>query len=94
MSVYIDNWQAPFRGMLMCHMIADTHDELIAMVDAIGVQRRWIQKQGTRWEHFDICLSKKELALRHGAVETGAKELVKMMTLRPLRWDGKEVVSI
>ena len=42
MSVYVDNMQAPFGNMVMCHMWADTDDELLAMADAIGVQRKWI----------------------------------------------------
>jgi hypothetical protein len=39
------------------------------MVDRIGVRRRWIQKEGTVYEHFDICLSKRALAIKAGAVE-------------------------
>ena len=69
MSVYVDNMEAPFRGMKMCHMVADTTTELLAMADRIGVQRKWIQKPGTIYEHFDICLSKKTLALKAGAKE-------------------------
>lgn len=69
MSVYVDDMNAPFGRMLMCHMIADTTEELLAMVDKIGVQRKWIQDKGTYREHFDIALSKKKLALSHGAIE-------------------------
>ncbi len=60
----------------MCHMIADSTDELLRMADKIGVARRWIQKKGTSQEHFDICLSKKKKALVAGAVEITTKELV------------------
>lgn len=67
--VYIDDFEAPFGRMKMCHMIADTTEELIAMVDKIGVQRKWIQYPGTANEHFDICLSKKKKAVEFGAVE-------------------------
>ena len=31
--VYVDNPIWPYRGMLMCHMIADTPEELHAMAD-------------------------------------------------------------
>ncbi len=40
MTVYVDDMEAEFGNMIMCHMIADTHDELIAMADAIGVDRK------------------------------------------------------
>src|SRR5689334_18339054 len=75
MAVYVDSYNAPYRGMIMCHMIADTTNELLAMVDTIGVDRKWIQKRGTPYEHFDICLTKKKQALRCGAIEITAREL-------------------
>lgn len=65
--VYIDNMEAPFGRMKMCHMIADSTEELLAMADKIGVQRKWIQYPGTKKEHFDICLSKKAKAITFGA---------------------------
>lgn len=76
MAVYIDDFNAPFGRMLMCHMMADTREELLAMVDKIGVQRRWEQTEG-RFPHFDICLSKKKIAIKHGAIECSARDLVK-----------------
>ncbi len=75
MPVYIDNYNAKFGRMTMCHLIADTHDELMAMVDKIGVQRKWIQKAGTEWEHFDICLNKKEEAIKAGAIAVTTRDL-------------------
>lgn len=44
MSVYVDDMEAGFGRMVMCHMWADTLDELLEMVDAIGVQRKWLQR--------------------------------------------------
>lgn len=73
--VYIDNFNAPFGRMRMCHMIADTTQELLEMVDKIGVARKWIQYAGTDKEHFDICLSKKELAIKFGAKEVTWREM-------------------
>lgn len=75
MSVYVDDYNANFGRMIMCHMIADTTEELLQMVDTIGIDRKWIQKKGTYKEHFDICLSKKKLALANGAKEITAREL-------------------
>lgn len=75
MTVYVDDMRAPFGRMIMCHMIADTTAELVAMADAIGVSRRWIQNEGTPREHFDISLSKRRAAVRLGAVEVDRRRL-------------------
>ncbi len=76
MAVYVDNYNAEFRGMIMCHMMADTTEELLRMADLIGVQRKWIQKPGTKREHFDVCLSKRKLAIQCGAIEWTSRDMV------------------
>lgn len=75
MTVFVDDMQASFGRMKMCHMIADTHAELIEMADRIGVARKWIQQAGNHGEHFDVCLSKRALAVQHGAVEIPLRDL-------------------
>jgi Protein of unknown function (DUF4031) len=71
MTVYVDDVRHRFDRMIMCHLWADTLDELLAMVDAIGVQRKWLQTPPkTSWTHFDISLDKKRLAIARGAVLT------------------------
>lgn len=79
MAVYVDSMAAAFGRMVMCHMWADTDAELLAMVDAIGVQRKWIQGHPTlsfgkhrnaSWVHFDIAKGKRAMAVERGAVET------------------------
>ena len=82
MAVYVDDYKAPFGKMVMCHMIADSHSELLNMADRIGVARRWIQKPGTATEHFDVCLSKRKLAIQAGALQLKPKQLVKIMMNR------------
>ena len=52
----------------MCHMIADTPDELHAMADKIGVARKWFQRMAS-FPHYDIAQSKRALAVQYGAVE-------------------------
>ena len=55
--VYIDDMEAPYGRMFMCHMIADTTEELLQMVDKNGVQRKWIQFPGTALKTIKIgCL--------------------------------------
>lgn len=69
----------------MCHMIADSTEELLAMVDKIGVARKWIQYPGTWKEHFDIAKSKRQLALQFGAQAISMRELsVKLQARRNL----------
>lgn len=61
--VYVDDMRARFGRMVMCHMLADTDQELRAMADTIGVDQR--HHQG---DHFDICAAKRRLALEAGAM--------------------------
>lgn len=69
MTVYVDNMRAPYGRMIMCHMLADSEEELHAMADATGVARKWYQD----W-HYDICLSKRKQAVALGAVEITWKQ--------------------
>ena len=66
----------------MCHMIADSTEELLAMAEEIGVQRKWLQKPGRHDEHFDIALSKRKLAVEAGAVEVSMMELGRILRAR------------
>ena len=75
MAVYVDNMAASYGRMKMCHMVADTSEELLAMADQIGVARRWLQKAGTPHEHFDICLSKRAKAVASGAIECDIRDV-------------------
>ena len=71
MTVYVDDVRHAYGRMVMCHLWADSTDELLAMVDKIGVQRRWLQQPPkASWVHFDISLGKKALAIQQGAIVT------------------------
>lgn len=71
MACYVDASIHRYRGMVMCHLWADSEDELMAMVDRIGVDRRWAQRPPkASWLHFDIAKSKRALAVAAGAIET------------------------
>lgn len=75
MTVYVDNSRIRYLGMVFCHMVADTTDELLEMCDRIGVNRQWIQKAGTEREHFDICITKRKCAIRAAARPVTQAEL-------------------
>lgn len=71
MSVYVDNARHAYGRMIMCHMWADSLDELLQMADAIGVERRWLQEPPkASWVHFDVSIAKKMAAIGRGAVLT------------------------
>lgn len=76
MTVYVDAPIWPYRGMLMCHMVADAREELDAMADRIGVARKWIQHPGEPHEHYDVCKAKRALAVKAGAVELDRRGIV------------------
>lgn len=75
MAVYVDDMKAAYGRMVMCHMLADTDEELHTMADQIGVARKWHQKAGTPHSHYDICMSKRAKAVQLGAIEVGRSEL-------------------
>lgn len=77
MSVYVDDMEADFGRMKMCHMWSDTYQELIAMAQTIGVETKWLQfPPKASWVHFDIALSKRALAVKAGAIEKTQREAV------------------
>ena len=70
MSVYVDDMRAKYGRMVMCHMLADSDEELHSMAARIGVSRRWWQSPvKTSGSHYDIALSKRSAAVAAGAVE-------------------------
>lgn len=76
MAVYVDAMQASLGRMIMCHMVADTDEELHEMADRLGLDRKWHQKPGTEHSHYDICKSKRAQAIRLGAKEIDRRGLV------------------
>ncbi len=77
--VYVDDMRAKYGRMTLCHMIADTSAELHTMAARIGVARRWCQREGTRKEHYDVCLANRARAVQFGAVEVTQRELAKLL---------------
>ncbi|WP_127104334.1 DUF4031 domain-containing protein [Pararhodobacter zhoushanensis] len=93
MSVYVDPARHPYGRMMMCHMMADSTEELLAMADKIGVARKWIQKAGTRFEHFDIAKSKRTEAIALGAVEVSAMDMARITRWRAGRGPRPSFIS-
>ena len=77
--VYVDDMNRKYKRMTMCHMVADTLKELHSMADKIGVNRKWFQsKEFHSTNHYDICQSKKKLAIKYGTKEITTRELIEM----------------
>lgn len=75
MSVYVGVPMWPFGRMVMCHMVADSEEELNLMANNLGLSQSWKQhdpdkKPGTMGAlvHFDISKSKRAEAIKLGAV--------------------------
>ena len=83
MTVYVDDmYRSPmgqYGRMKMSHMAATTTQELLEMADNIGLEHHWIQDKGKWNEHFDVSMSKRKQAIRHGAVEVTQRELAKLL---------------
>ena len=92
MAVYVDNMQASFGRMKMCHMMADTSEELLAMAREIGVAAKWIQDCGTASEHFDIAMSKRRLAVTAGAMECTMRDIG--MLIRKRKGKSYDLASV
>lgn len=76
MSVFVDNSTHKYRNMVMCHMAADSVEELHNMADKIGVNRKWFQVSNSGIPHYDICMEKRKAAVRLGAESVTPRELV------------------
>lgn len=74
MTVYVGRMRYKYRLMVMSHMMADSLGELHDMADLIGIDRRHFQ-DGDR-PRYDVCQSKKKLALKNGAVEVDDRKLI------------------
>lgn len=79
MPVYVDDMKANFKGYVMCHMLADATEELLAMADKLGAARQYIQNQGSPKEHFDIPFELRALAIQLGAIEISQRQAVEIV---------------
>lgn len=75
--IYVDSMcftpMGKFRNMRMSHMIADNVEELHRFAAKIGLKRSWFQDK-LSGPHYDISMSKRRLAIFHGAREITMRE--------------------
>lgn len=84
MSVYVDGEANAFGRMIMCHMMADSLEELHAMADKIGMRRAWYQPLST--PHYDISKSRRAMAIKQGAIEIDRQRTVEIIR----EWRNKQ----
>ncbi len=77
MAVYVDQARNAFKRMVMCHMLADSIEELHGMADKIGLKRSWFQPRSS--PHYDLSVEKRKLALAAGAIEVDRYGLVEVI---------------
>lgn len=80
MAVYVDRIRlypnAVLRHKKWCHMIADSIKELHEMAELINLRTGYAQyKNGL--VHYDLTPSKRELAIRKGAIMLGREAFIK-----------------
>ena len=74
MTVYVDDAMLKYGRMKMCHLIADTDEELHEIARLIGVARKWHQAPPEHDSHYDICASMRKKAVELGVVEISYRE--------------------
>jgi hypothetical protein len=80
MAIYVGTIEWSYGRMIMFHLATDGEpEELHKFVDKIGVKRKWYQNKGAnnKYPHYDICKSKKKLAIALGAIEVNDRELIR-----------------
>lgn len=88
MSVYVDSPGIWLGRMRMCHMVADSLEELHAMAEQLGL-RAYFQARSS--PHYDICKTKRQRAIELGAIEIDRRQLVTI--IRRLRLEALPILS-
>lgn len=92
MTVYVDNARIPRKigrlDTVWSHLTADTTEELHAFADRLGLRRAWFQtchithcSPCPHW-HYDVTESKRQQAVRLGAVEITLHQLGELIGAR------------
>ena len=76
MTVYVGPSNYPYGRMVMCHMVADSLQELHDMAGKLGLLI-WFQSHA-RIPHYDISKTKRAVAISLGAIETDERQIVQV----------------
>lgn len=88
MAVYVDKALTKWKGMLWCHLVADSLDELHEFAIVIGMKQQWFQEPPkVKYPHYDIPEFRRVLAIKNGAVEIGRRELIEKVRKLKLEYN-------
>ena len=100
MTVYVDDFRTPARvGRLSArwsHLTVGPDDdiaELHAFAARIGLQERWFQAKGWPRDHYDVTESKRQEAIKAGAVAITWREGGRMRSEAIARRRAQEASS-
>lgn len=82
--MYVGPSLYPLGRMIMCHMVADSLDELHKMANLIGLKRQWFQADGVR-PHYDISMSKRALAIQLGALSVSEHKIIEIVRILKIK---------
>jgi hypothetical protein len=77
MSVYVDASFWTLGRMKMCHLLADTEEELNSFASSLGLKASW--RQTSPVPHYDLSKSKRTEAVKLGAIECDKRGIVAVM---------------
>lgn len=66
--IYVDAPKYRFKRFIMCHLMADSLDELHTFAERLSLSKEWFQG-----DHYDISKSKRTHAIRMGALEVSSR---------------------
>ena len=89
---YVDREKNSYGRMKMCHLFADSLEELHDMaLNKLHLHRSWFQEEKT--PHYDICQAKRKIAVAKGAIEIDrhkAVEIIHEWRERKINKSGEE----
>lgn len=72
MTTYVDDARERYGLLIMCHMVADTIEELHAFAEQLGLKRKWFHDG-----HYNIGQDKRRAAIGMGAIAITRREAVR-----------------
>lgn len=87
MAVYVDSARHPFKGHMMCHMTADSLEDLHDMARCLEMKRAWFQAPPkASFPHYDIPAPRRARAIDYGALEVDSRTSLYFAAKLGIEW--------